>query len=437
MSRSICTSPTLSFAAALSAGLAMAVPLLPVQAQRPAPAPASARSTVRTPVIAPFDPVRLARIDSMVERLVATEKIPGAVVMLMHNGTVAYHKAFGYRDVSTKAPLVRDDIFRMASQTKAVTSLAAMMLWEEGRFQLDDPVALYLPEFRQARVMTKFNAADSTFESRPATRRMTIRQLFTHTSGLDYPGIGSEEFRAIYAKAGVPSGIGTDDALLADKVKVLATLPLKHEPGERFTYGLSVDVLGRLVEVLSGMPLDEFFRTRIFVPLRMNDTWFALPGDKHGRLVALHSERNGKLASSHTAEGGMHPDYPARPLRYFSGGAGLSGTTTDYARFLQLFLNGGELDGTRLLGRKTVEMMLTNQVGALQPAFGLGFALETPQNDGTTPLSVGSFSWGGAFATTYWADPKEQLIGLIYTNVYGSTAKLGDQFKTLVYSALK
>ncbi len=435
MSRHTRTSSSLSFGAALCAGLAIAVPVLPVQAQRSAPA--VARSTVGTPVIAPFDPVRLARIDSMVERLVATEKIPGAVVMLMHNGTVAYHKAFGSRDLATKVPLARDDIFRMASQTKAVTSLAAMMLWEEGRFQLDDPVSLYLPEFRQARVMTKFNAADSTFESRPATRRMTIRQLFTHTSGLDYPAIGSEEFRAIYAKAGVPSGIGTDDALLADKVKILATLPLKHEPGERFTYGLSVDVLGRLVEVLSGKPLDEFFRQRIFVPLRMNDTWFALPNDKHARLVALHSERNGKLSSSHTADGGMHPDYPARPLRYFSGGAGLSGTTADYARFLQLFLNGGELDGVRLLGRKTVEMMLANQVGALQPAFGLGFALETPQNDAATPLSLGSFSWGGAFATTYWADPKEQLIGLIYTNVYGSTAKLGDQFKTLVYSALK
>jgi len=407
----------------------------PVSAQRAAPA--SARSSVNVPSAAPFDATRLSRIDSMVQRLVTSQKIPGAVVLLVHNGSVAYHKAFGYRDVGTKTPLQRDDTFRMASQTKAVTSLAAMMLWEEGRFQLDDPVALYLPEFRQARVMTKFNAADSSYEARPATRRMTIRQLFTHTSGLDYPGIGSEDFRAIYAKAGVPSGIGTDDAVLAEKVKLLGTLPLKHEPGERFTYGLSVDVLGRLVEVLSGMPLDEFFRTRIFVPLRMHDTWFGLPSDKQARLVALHSEKDGKVSSSHTPDGGIHPDYPNRPLKYFSGGAGLSGTTGDYARFLQLFLNGGELDGARLLGRKTVDMMLTNQIGALQPAFGLGFALETPQNDGTTPLSLGSFSWGGAFATTYWADPKEQLVGLIYTNVYGSTARLGDQFKTLVYSALR
>jgi CubicO group peptidase (beta-lactamase class C family) len=218
---------------------------------------------------------------------------------------------------------------------------------------------------------------------------------------------------------------------------VLATLPLKHEPGERFTYGLSVDVLGRLVEVLSGMPLDQFFRTRIFVPLKMNDTWFALPTDKQSRLVALHQEKDGKVIAMHGVDGGIDADYPNRAIKYFSGGAGLSGSISDYARFLQLFLNGGELDGVRLLSRKTVDLMLTTQNGALQPSYGLGFSLETPQNDFATPLSSGSFSWGGAFATTYWADPKEHLVALVYTNVYGSTARLGDVFKTLVYSAIK
>jgi len=385
-----------------------------------------------------FDATRLARLDSTVQRMVTDQRIPGAVVMLVRDGKIAHHKAFGVRDLGTKAPMQRDDIFRMASQTKAITSLAAMMLWEDGRFQLDDPVGNYLPEFKQMKVLTKFNAADSSYEAKPTLRRITIRQLFTHTSGLDYPSIGSEEFRAIYAKAGVPSGIGTDGAVLADKMRVLATLPLKHEPGERFTYGLSVDVLGRLVEVLSGVPLDQFFRTRIFVPLKMNDTWFALPSDKQSRLVALHQEKDGKLTASHSVDGGgVDPDYPNRGIKYFSGGAGLSGTTADYARFLQLFLNGGELDGVRLLSRKTVDMMLTNQIGALQPAFGLGFAVETPQNDYASPAALGSFWWGGAFATTYWADPKEHLVALIYTNIYGSTARTGDIFRTLVYSALK
>ena len=401
-----------------------------VAAQPSATSPAARTS-------AAFEAVRLARIDSTVQKMVADQRIPGAVVMLVRDGKIAYHKAFGVRDLVTKVPMQRDDIFRIASQTKAITSLAAMMLWEEGRFQLDDPISNYLPEFKQMKLLTKFNASDSSYDAKPTQRRITIRQLFTHTSGLDYPSIGSEELRAIYAKAGVPSGIGTDDAVLADKIRILATLPLKHEPGERFTYGLSVDVLGRLVEVLTGMPLDRFFRTRIFVPLKMNDSWFALPADRRSRLVALHQEKDGKLTSSRAVDGGMDPDYPNHDIKYFSGGAGLSGPIGDYARFLQLFLNGGELDGVRLLSRKTVDMMLTNQIGALQPAFGLGFALETAQNDYANPATIGSFSWGGAFATTYWADPKERLVALMYTNIYGSTARTGEIFKTLVYSALK
>ena len=263
-----------------------------------------------------------------------------------------------------------------------------------------------------------------------------MRQLFTHTSGLDYADIGSEEFRAIYAKAGL-TALGREGEVLANNVRTLATLPLKSEPGERFTYSLSVDVLGRLVEVWSGMPLDRFFRARIFEPLRMTDTFFELPADRRARLVSLHSEKDGKVEPTHESQGGMHPDFPARRVTYFSGGGGLAGTTADYARFLQLFLNGGELDGVRLVSRKTVELMLANHIPRLQPAFGLGFALETPENDFRSVLTDGSFQWGGAFATTYWADPKERLIGLIYTNVLGSTAELGEQFKVFVYSALR
>ncbi len=383
-----------------------------------------------------FNEVRLSRIDSLVTRLVANKRIPGAVVMLVQDGAVVYHKAFGYRDIETKAPLQRDDIFRIASQTKAITSLAAMMLWEEGKFALDDPISKYIPEFDTQRVLTKFNPADSSYESKPAQRRTTIRQLFTHTSGLDYADIGSEEFRAIYAKAGVTS-MGRGGEVLADKVRILARLPLHYEPGERFNYSLSVDVLGRLVEVVSGMPLNEFFRTRIFEPLRMRDTWFELPAERRSRLVTLHNETDGVLAPMRTGQSGMQPDFPARRVTYFAGGAGLSGTTSDYARFLQLFLNGGELDGVRLVSRKTIELMLVNQIPRLQPAFGLGFGLETPENDFRTVLSSGSFEWGGAFATTYWADPSERLVALIYTNVLGSTADLGSQFKVLVYSAMR
>ncbi len=383
-----------------------------------------------------FSAPQLARIDALLERLIAERKLPGAVVMLVRDGRVEYHKAFGYRDVTTRAPLRRDDIFRIASQTKAITSLAAMMLWEEGKFALDDPVSKYLPEFDKQTVLLKFNPADSSYSSKPAQRRTTIRQLFTHSSGLDYADIGSDEFKAIYAKAGL-TALGTEGDLLAEKVRILGKLPLAFEPGERFNYGLSIDVLGRLVEVWSGMPLNQFFRTRIFEPLRMSDTWFELPADRRSRLVTLHTETDGRIEVMESSQGGMRSDYPARPVSYFSGGAGLSGTTADYARFLQLFLDGGELDGVRLLSRKTVELMLTNQIPRLQPAFGLGFALETPENDFRSVLTVGSFEWGGAFTTTYWADPKEHLVALIYTNVLGSTIGLGDQFKVLVYSAMR
>jgi CubicO group peptidase (beta-lactamase class C family) len=383
-----------------------------------------------------FHAQRLARVDSMLIRLVTQQKLPGAVVLLVKDGTVAYHKAFGYRDLASKAPLRRDDIFRIASQTKAITSLAAMMLWEEGKFSLDDPIAKYLPEFEKQRVLTTFTAADSSYATKPAQRRTTVRQLFTHSSGLDYADIGSDEMKAIYAKAGI-TAIGREGDVLAERVKVLAGLPLKAEPGERFIYGLSVDVLGRLVEVWSGMPLDSFVRTRILTPLGMRDSGFELPAEQRGRLVTLHREQDGVLSPMQASEGGMHPDFSARRMSYFAGGAGMAGTTSDYARFLQLFMNGGELDGVRLLSRKTVELILTNQIPRLSPAFGLGFALETPENDSRNVLSDGSFHWSGAFGTYYWADPKEKLVALIYTNVLGSTINLGEQFRVLVYSAMR
>jgi len=385
---------------------------------------------------AAFDAERLARVDAWVQRLIADRKIPGAVVMLTRDGRTVYHKAFGSRDLGTHAPLQPNDIFRIASQTKAITTLAVMMLWEEGRFKLDDPIGNYLPAFKEQTVLTKFNPADSSYESRPARRRTTIRQLLTHTSGLDYSDIGSDDFKAIYAKAGVRA-LGHEGDILGEKIDVLGKLPLKNEPGERFTYGLSIDVLGRFVEVMSGMPLDKFFRTRIFDPLGMVDTYFEVPASKRDRVVALHVIKDSVLVASHEKTRGIHADFPARAVSYFSGGGGLSSTTADYARFLQMFLNGGELDGTRLLGRKTVEMMLTNQIAPLQPAFGLGFALETPENDYRSPLSVGSFWWSGAFNTWYWADPKERLVGLIFTNTFGAPTDLGDTFKVLVYSALR
>jgi CubicO group peptidase (beta-lactamase class C family) len=380
---------------------------------------------------------RLSRIDQYMAELMTRKAIPGAVVFIARNGKVILHKAYGYSDVERQKAMRKDDIFRIASQSKAITSLAVMMLLEEGKFTLDEPISKYIPEFKNPRVLKTLNWGDTTFTTTPAQSEITIRQLLTHSSGIDYAGIGSQEFKAIYAKNKIPSGIGNDKDILADRMKVLGGMPLKHQPGEQFTYSLSIDVLGYLVETVSGMSLDAFFKKRIFTPLGMNDTYFYLPKEKHDRLVRLYSNRNGLVKLEGNVFDGVNVDYPALQGTYYSGGAGLSSTIEDYAKFLQLFINKGEFNGTRLLSRKTVELMLTNQ---LQPpittAFGLGFALETNANDYQSVYSIGSFSWGGAFNTQYWGDPNEKLIGLIYTNIYGNVVNTAERFKMFTYSAI-
>ncbi len=381
---------------------------------------------------------RLARIDDVVNGYIAKKWFPGAVVLIARNGRIVYHKAFGLNDTEKQTALKKDDIFRIASQTKAITSTAIMILYEEGKLVLDDPLSKFIPEFKNPTVLVSFNEKDSTYTSEPAKSEITIRHLLTHTSGIDYPGIGSKELKAIYAKAKVPSGIGTPYDRLGEKIKILGSQPLRHQPGERFTYGLNTDVLGYVVEVVSGMSLDEFFKKRIFEPLGMNDTFFYLPKEKQGRLTTLYEEKDG-MVKKVVANKDRNPDYPDLAGSYYSGGAGLSSTVQDYARFLQMYLNGGIFNGKRILGRKTIELMLTNQLkdnsGTFQ--FGLGFALETAKNDQLSPYSIGSFSWGGIFSTTYWADPKEKIVALIFKQIYPTThGDLDDKFKELVYQAI-
>jgi CubicO group peptidase (beta-lactamase class C family) len=382
---------------------------------------------------------RLGRIDNVFNELVNSKKIPGAVMLIARNGKIVYFKSFGYSDVEKNTPLKKDDIFRIASQSKAITSLAVMMLFEEGKFLLDEPISKYISEFKNPKVLANLNWKDTTYTTVPAKSEITIRQLLTHTSGIDYAGIGSQEFKAIYAKAGIPSGIGNDNMILADKIKILGTMPLKHNPGEQYTYSLSIDVLGYLVEVRSGQPFDQFLSTRIFKPLGMNDTYFYLPKEKHNRLVSLHETKDGKVVKvAGSIFDNVNPNYPTLAGKYHSGGAGLSSSIEDYAKFLQLFINKGEYNGVRLLSRKTIELMLTNQVQPpLTNQHGLGFGLETDKNDYQSILSLGSFQWGGAFNSQYWADPKEKLAGLIYTNMYGGPSwNTGDKFKNLTYQSI-
>ena len=384
----------------------------------------------------------LARIDSLLQAYTADARVPGAIGLLVRDGKVVYRKAFGYADVAARTPLAPDAIVRIASQTKAVTSVGLMLLYDEGKFQLDDPVSRYLPAFAHPTVLASFNPADSSYTTVPARSEITIRQLLTHTSGIDYPVIGLPTARAMYAKANIPSGVGNPDGTLAAAIDRLGKLPLLHQPGEKFTYGLSVDVVGRLVEVLSGQPLDAFLRGRLFEPLGMRDTWFYLPADRQARLVPLYTESAAHQTVPMPARvGALRPDYPRLAGTYFSGGSGLSSTIDDYAVFLQMLLSGGSYQGHRLLKPATVALMTQNQIGAVMQGrnkFGLGFGLITPDGAAHGPLPAGVYEWGGIFGTTYWVDPTRHLLGLLYTQKFpaGTGADLGEQYKRLVYRAL-
>jgi CubicO group peptidase (beta-lactamase class C family) len=329
---------------------------------------------------------------------------------------------------------------RIASQTKAITSIGLMILFEEGKFLLDEPVSKYIPAFRNPKVLDKFNEKDSSYTTVPARREITIRQLFTHTSGISYPSIGTKEANAMYAKARIPSGIGTPNGKLADAMNALGALPLVHQPGERFTYGLNTDVLGYLIEVLSGQSLDQFLRTRLFEPLDMKDTYFYLPAEKHNRLAVLYTEDAQKNTIRNPVRNNQTPDYPKLKGSYFSGGAGLSSTAYDYAVFLQMLLNGGEYNGKRILSPATVRLITTNQIGDVNQGdnkFGLGFSITTTKGAAKLGVSEGAYDWGGIFGTTYWVDPQTGIVALLYTQKYpNSNGNLNDKFRVLVYQAI-
>ncbi len=399
--------------------------------------------TEASPESEKFIPERLQRIDHMITGYIEDGSMNGAAMLIARNGKIVYYRALGYDDREAKQPLKRDAIFRIASQTKAITSVAVMMLYEEGKFLLDDPISKYIHSFKNPQVLDKFNPKDTSYTTIPAKREITIRDLLTHTSGIGYAQIGSPEATAIYAKNGITVGIGTPRKSLGEDMQLLGSLPLLHNPGEKFTYGLNSDVLGYLVEVVSGMPLDKFFRTRIFEPLGMNDTYFYLPPAKYSRLVTVYygdsTRKLRKMPANYNINGPMDINYPKTQGTYFSGGGGLCSTLYDYAIFLQMLLNGGEYNGVRLLARNTVRMMTMNQVGDLTgvDGFGLGFSVVSEKGSAKMPAQSGTFGWGGAFSTTYWADPKEKLVALIYKQVWADpNGEAASKFKVMVYGAM-
>jgi CubicO group peptidase (beta-lactamase class C family) len=395
--------------------------------------------TEATPETVGISAERLARIDQMCSDAVQKDNLPGMVTLVARNGKIVLWKAYGMADVQAGKAMKRDDIFRIASQTKAITSTAVMMLWEEGKFQLDDPISKYIPEFKNPKVLKTFTYADTSWTGEPAKSEITIRNLLTHTSGIGYGAIdGDERFRLIYGKAGIVDAFSAEKVTIAENVKKLARLPLHHQPGEKYTYSEGLDVLGYFIEVISGMPFDVFLKTRIFDPLGMNDTRFYQPEEKSGRLVAVqYKNSNGKW--ERFPKTFYDPDYPVKGAKtFFSGGAGLSSTIKDYATFLQMYLNGGELNGIRLLSRTTVESIMGNQTGTLYGApdqfYGLAFGVLTQAGqDKGGLLSAGTFQWGGYFNTQYFADPKEKIIGLIFKQTQGPVNdETGWKFRQLV-----
>ncbi|MBL7112049.1 MAG: beta-lactamase family protein [Bacteroidales bacterium] len=377
---------------------------------------------------------RLDRIDQLVESYIEENKIPGAVGFIARKGKVVYHKSFGMRDPEQGDPMEKDDIFRIASMSKAITSVAVMMLYEEGHFLLDDKLSQYIPEFKEMTVLESVRP-DGSLLTRPAEKEITIRHLLTHTSGICYPFIHGK-LRPLCEELGIPDGFVITDKKLSETMPALAKVPLLHEPGEKFTYGLNTDLLGYFVEVISGMTFEEFLNERLFGPLGMDDACFYVPDEKLDRLVPVYA----------SIDDGYEPsdvdayNYPFKGGKSnFSGGAGICCTIEDYAKFMQMMVNGGTFNGQQILGRKTVDLMITNQIAHLPDAspFGLGFGLVTEKNLHQTLSSLGNYSWGGYFSTSYWMDPKEDLVGLFFVQMFPNWhGDIHPKFQVLTYQAL-
>lgn len=382
---------------------------------------------------------RLKRLSEALNGYVKDGRLPGGVVLVARRGKVAYTEAFGQRDREANAPMREDAVFRIASQTKALVSVGVMILQEEGRLLISDPVGKYLPEFRETTVAVPKQGGG--YEVVKAKRPVTIRDLLTHTSGVGYGGgVARDRWEA----AKITGWYFADrDEPVGATVARMAALPFEAQPGERWVYGYSTDILGALVEKVSGQTLDAFLRARIFEPLGMKDTYFYLPESKAERVAVVYSAKEGGGLERAPEPGGMvgQGAYLKGPRKSFSGGAGLLSTANDYARFLSMLLNGGELDGRRLLSRKSVELMTVDHLNGVPyregQGFGLGFTVVKDLGSRGQPGSVGEYGWGGAYHSTYWVDPKEQLVVVYFTQLIPARGLDDhDKLRALVYQAI-
>ena len=384
---------------------------------------------------------RLDRIGAIMKEHVAKGHIAGAVGLIARRGKIGYFETYGFQDKEASVAMRKDTLFRMYSMTKPITGVAVMILYEEGKFALSDPVSKYLPELANMKVAiveTDPRTGKKTRYSVPAQREITILDLLRHTSGIDYTGPEDLDGKRIYEKLGT----NNLDQTIGDMVKKIGQAPLINQPGTTWDYGLSMDVLARLVEVVSGQPYDKFLEQRIFKPLGMNDTGYSVPPDKQNRFAKLYAPGEGMTIKPNTSP--AQSSY-LKPAVNFGGGSQSVSTASDYLRFCQMLLNGGELDGVRILSRKTVELMTSDHLGdlprgpILARGYGFGFTVAVSKGPGKTGVagSEGEYFWGGAAGTRFWIDPKEQMIGIFMIQILPHTnLTYGSQFRQLAYQAI-
>jgi CubicO group peptidase (beta-lactamase class C family) len=409
------------------------------------PAAAQGIPKAQSPEEVGFVATRLKRLSDRIEEGVKNNELPGAVVLIARNGKLVMFDSFGFRDKEAKVPMTNDTIFRIASMTKPIVSVATIMLMEEGKLTLADPVSRYIPAFADTKVAVEKKNGDGTVEyvQEPQTRPMTVQDLLRHTSGLTYGAVGANKFKQSYLDMNVNDRSQTN----AEMAEKLAKLSLVYQPGTTWEYSMSTDVLGRVVEVASGMPLDKFIEERITKPLKMGDTGFEVGADKKARGARPMKEGpKNELPSI--------PDV-AEKFTWRSGGGGMVSTAADYARFLQMFANGGQLDGVRLISRKSIDLMTANALPpdikmgagmqafeALEPSarmgqgFGLGFAVRTDQGRNPLPGSPGDYYWGGAYGTYFWHDPRERMYVVFMMQSPAARLRYRYLLRDLVYQAL-
>ena len=394
---------------------------------------------------------KLVLLDEHIQKFVDEGHVPGGVFLIARKGEIVYHKNFGYQTLAKKKPYQKDNIFRLASMTKAFTTVSIMQLFERGKLGLDDPIHYYIPAFAKSTILDEFNKADSSFTTTPASKPITIRHLLTHTSGITYGSFNPGKIQAVYEKMGAGTfGLSSDKMNTEQMVNQLAKVPLIFEPGTKYMYGLNMEVLGRIVEVVSGKPLNQYFRDNIFNPLELKDTDFYLPKSKHDRLVEVYTyDGNRKMIMASDTEFGALMEYPKMAdNNHYAGGGGMSGTTMDYAIFLQALLNDGTYKGKRILSRKTIDVMTSDQLMLLNEkktgysnlpgvTYGLGFQLKTDAGQAWSHKSAGTYEWGGYFNTKFFIDPQEELIFVGMTQIVPfARPDFWDKMYAIIYGAI-